>query len=90
MSTTTAARTVRKQVMEAIREAGFGGRRFFYQAVLNPTWADEDAEDCVDIRALDEVVAEARPGDVVDVYVYTRTDEEWDQTLVDNVTVKVM
>lgn len=76
--------TFREQVLSAARHEGLSGRGWTYDAVLNP---EEDADD-IDIRPLDEVLAEAKPGDVLDVYCYRKPKAEgWDAPLAGNVEV---
>ncbi len=68
--------TFHEQVTEAVKEERMHGRDWRYDAVLNP---EEDAED-IDIRPLGEVLAEARSGDVLDVYCYKLVKNgEWDE-----------
>lgn len=76
-----AALPVIKFVLAALREEGYSGGRFTFDAVLNPP---EDGGD-IDIRSLRDICAAAKPGDVIDVYVYKTANGE--TNLWDNVEV---
>lgn len=81
--------TFKQQIIDALKEEGIYKRGQTYDAVLNPPEDDDEAEDeGIDIRRLDEVLKDAKAGDVVDVYVYAKPDAEgWDASLVDNLLV---
>jgi hypothetical protein len=84
--------TFKEQIVAELKEEGVYKRGQTYDAVLNPPPdADDDedeAEDSIDIRPLDEVLAMAQRGDVVDVYVYAKpSTAEWDGSLVTTLLV---
>lgn len=84
--------SVMEQFRAAVEDEGYGStRRYSYQVVLNPLEDDDENFDGLDFKEVAEACAEAKPGDVMDVYVYDKKNRRfgWDDDLVDNVVFTV-
>jgi len=87
--------TFKEQILAELKAEGIYKRGQTYDAVLNPPPDEEEGVDLFDnpeeginIRPLDEVLAVAQRGDVVDVYVFAKPEAEgWDASLVNNLLV---